>query len=77
MFTFHGLRKNACRSLLERDLNDSEIGEILGMSPEMMRDYGKRARALIIARGAADRMTIGEIVSIAGTKDHQQQAKIG
>ncbi len=60
-FTFHGLRKNACCYLLERGLNDSEVGEILGMSPEMVRHYGKRSRALMVARGAADRMTGGEI----------------
>jgi integrase len=76
-FTFHGLRKNACCYLLERGLNDSEVGEILGMSPEMVRHYGKRARALMIAKGAADRMTGGKIVSIAGAKVHQRQAKNG
>ena len=65
-FTFHGLRKNACCYLLERGLNDSEVGEILGMSPEMVRHYGKRARALMVARGAADRMTSGQIVALAG-----------
>jgi integrase len=65
-FTFHGLRKNACCYLLERGLNDSEVGEILGMSPEMVRHYGKRARALMIARGAADRMTGGKIVGMPG-----------
>jgi integrase len=61
-FTFHGLRKNACCYLLERGLNDSEVGEILGMSPEMVRHYGKRARALMIARGAADRIVGGRIM---------------
>ena len=63
-FTFHGLRKNACCYLLERGLNDSEVGEILGMSPEMVRHYGKRARALMIARGAADRIIGGRIMPI-------------
>jgi integrase len=61
-FTFHDLRKNACCYLLERGLNDSEVGEILGMSPEMVRHYGKRARALMIAKGAAARMMAGPIV---------------
>ena len=64
-FTFHGLRKNSCCYLLERGLNDSEVGEILGMSPEMVRHYGKRARALMIARGAAERMLSGSIVKLA------------
>lgn len=65
-FTFHGLRKNACCYLVECGLNDSEIGEILGMSPEMVRHYSKRARALMVARGAADRMTGGKIMMLAG-----------
>lgn len=69
-FTFHGLRKNACCYLIECGLNDSEIGEILGMSPEMVRHYGKRARALTVARGAADRMTGGKIVPLPGAKVH-------
>lgn len=69
-FTFHGLRKNACCYLIECGLNDSEIGEILGMSPEMVRHYGKRARALMVARGAADRMTGGKIVPLPGAKAH-------
>ncbi len=63
-FTFHGLRKNACCYLLERGLNDSEVGEVLGMSPEMVRHYGKRARALMIARGAAVRMTSGVMIPL-------------
>lgn len=69
-FTFHGLRKNACCYLLECGLNDSEVGEILGMSPEMVRHYGKRARALMIARGAAARVTGGKIVPLAGANSH-------
>lgn len=60
-FTFHGLRKNACCYQLECGLNDSEVGEILGMSPEMVRHYGKRARALTVARGASDRMIGGTL----------------
>jgi hypothetical protein len=52
--------------LLERRLNDSEVGEILGMSPEMVRHDGKRARVLMIAHGAAERMTGGKIVSLSG-----------
>lgn len=59
------MRKNACCYLLERGLNDSKVGEIRGISPELVRHYGKRARALMIARGAADRMAAGKIVPIA------------
>jgi integrase len=64
-FTFHGLRKNACCYLLERGLNDSEVGEILGMSPEMVRHYGKRARALMIAQGSVRRIVSGQIFPLA------------
>ena len=64
-FSFHGLRKNACCYLLELGLSDTEVGAILGMSPEMVRHYGKRMRALMIARGAAARVTSGKILSIA------------
>lgn len=63
-FTFHGLRKNACCYLLELGLSDTEVGSILGMSSEMVRHYGKRARALMIARGAAERITRGSIISL-------------
>lgn len=65
-FTFHGLRKNACCYLLELGLSDTEVGSILGMSTEMVRHYGKRTRALMIARGAFDRATGGKIMSFAG-----------
>lgn len=67
-FTFHGLRKNACCYLLEQGLNDSEVGEILGMSPDMVRHYGKRARALMIARNAVARIEQGTIISLDRTK---------
>lgn len=40
-FTFHGLGKNSCCYLLECVLNDSEAGEILSISPDMVRHYGK------------------------------------
>jgi hypothetical protein len=63
-FTFHGLRKNACCYVVEYGINDSEIGEILGMSPDMVRHYSKRERALMVARGAAGRMTGGKITPI-------------
>ncbi|WP_242095453.1 tyrosine-type recombinase/integrase [Sphingomonas sp. CROZ-RG-20F-R02-07] len=76
-FTFHGLRKNACCYLVECGLNDSEIGEILGMSPEMVRHYSKRARALMVARGAADRMTGGKIVALPGAKGAGGKSKNG
>lgn len=76
-FTFHGLRKNACCYQLECGLNDLEVGEILGMLPEIVRHYGKRARALMAARGAADRMTGGKIVSMPGANARAGGAKNG
>lgn len=63
-FVFHGLRKNACCYLLELGLSDTEVGSMLGMSPKMVRHYGKRARALMIAQGAAARVTGGQILSM-------------
>lgn len=69
-FVFHGLRKNACCYLLELGMNESEIGLMLGMSPAMVRHYGKRARALMIAREAAGRIGRGEILRLpGGTRD--------
>lgn len=67
-FSFHGLRKNACCYLLEMKLNDSEVGSMLGMSAEMVRHYGKRTRALTIARGAAEKATGGKIFNLPGVK---------
>lgn len=63
-FAFHSLRKNACCYPVECGITDSAIGEILGMSPEMVCHYSKRARTLMVARGAADRMTDGRIFEI-------------
>lgn len=74
-FTFHGLRKNSCCYLIECGLNDQQIGEMLGMSPEIVRHYGKRARALMVARGAAERMTGGKIISLPGANAPARHAK--
>ncbi|MEG3092179.1 hypothetical protein [Sphingomonas sp. PB1R3] len=76
-FTFHGLRKNACCYLLETALNDSEVGSILGMSPEIVPHYGKRTRALMVARGAANRMTAGKIIGLSETQVAMEIAKNG
>lgn len=57
LYTFHGLRKNACCYLLETGLSDTDVGAILGMTPETVRHYGKRARAYMIAVGAASKVT--------------------
>ncbi|CAM3239846.1 hypothetical protein [Sphingomonas zeae] len=67
LYTFHGLRKNACCYLLELGLSDTEVGAILGMTPETVRHYGKRARVLVIAEGALERVTSGKILSFGGT----------
>lgn len=61
-FVFHGLRKNACRYLLEMRLNDNQVGSMLGMSPEIVRDYGNRSRALMIARSAAASVQGGKLL---------------
>ena len=66
-FVFHGLRKNACCYLLELGLNDSQVGAMLGMSATMVRHYGKRARALMIARDAAISIRGGTLGAAPGT----------
>jgi len=76
-FSFHGLRKNACCYLLELGLSDTEVGSILGMSPEMVRHYGKRMRALMVARGAASRVVAGKILSIRPGKIKATPGKSG
>lgn len=67
-FTFHGLRKNACCYLLEMGLNDAQVGSLLGMSPEMVRHYGKRARSLMIAQGVADQIAGATVLTLPGLR---------
>lgn len=59
LYTFHGLGKNACCYLAEQGLSDTEISAVTGKTPETVRHYAKRARAYMIALGAADRVTAG------------------
>ncbi len=73
-FVFHGLRKNACCYLLEMGKNDSEVGSMLGMSASMVRHYGKRARALMIAKTAAAEMSGGKLLSLPGVNAGQDGA---
>ena len=65
-YSFHGLRKNAACYLAELGLSDTEIGSICGMTPDTVRHYTKRARALMVAQGAADRVTRGDVLSLQG-----------
>ena len=65
-YSFHGLRKNAACYLAELGLSDTEIGSICGMTPDTVRHYTKRARALMVARGAADRVTRGDVLPLKG-----------
>ncbi|ALR19034.1 hypothetical protein ATN00_00580 [Sphingobium baderi] len=65
-YTFHGLRKNAACYLAELGLSDIDIGAICGMTPDTVRHYTKRKRALMIARGAADRVTRGDVLPLKG-----------
>ncbi|MFW2831742.1 hypothetical protein [Sphingomonas sp. ID0503] len=66
LYSFHGLRKNAACYLAELGLSDTEIGGICGMTPDTVRHYTKRARALMIARSAADRVTRGDVLPLKG-----------
>jgi integrase len=65
-YSFHGLRKNAACYLAELGLSDTEIGAICGMTPETVRHYTKRKRAFMIARGVAEKVKGGRVLSIAG-----------
>lgn len=65
-YSFHGLRKNACCYLAELGLNDSEIGAIVGMTPQTVRHYTKRKRAYMIAANVAERVTRGDVLQIKG-----------
>lgn len=75
-FVFHGLRKNACCYLLELGLNDSQVGSMLGMSPQMVRHYGKRARALMIAKTAETMIAESKVLnwSPQGAKSPRRKA---
>lgn len=59
LYSFHGLRKNAACYLVEAGLNDSEVGSIVGMTPQTVRHYTKRSKALMVAQGAARRVKRG------------------
>lgn len=66
LYTFHGLSKNACCYLVELGLSDREVGEIVGKTPETVRHYSKRARSLMIAQGAAERVVVGKLGGLVG-----------
>jgi len=65
-YSFHGLRKNAACYLRELGLTDAEIGTICGMTEKTVRHYTKRARALMIAQGAAERIVKGDVIRLKG-----------
>lgn len=64
-YSFHGLRKNACCYLLELGLSDATVGGLLGMSASTVRHYGKRTRALMLARAAAPAVTTATILPMS------------
>jgi integrase len=66
LYSFHGLRKNAACYLIEAGLNDSEAGSIVGMTPQTVRHYTKRSNVLMIAKGAALRVTKGDVLHLKG-----------
>lgn len=71
LYSFHGLRKNAACYLAELGLSDTEIGAICGMTPQTVRHYTKRARALTIARGAAEVVTRGDVIPLKGGREQK------
>jgi integrase len=67
-YSFHGLRKNACCYLLELGLSDATVGSLLGMSAATVRHYGKRTRALMLARKAAETVTSAQVLPMVQAK---------
>jgi integrase len=67
-FVFHGLRKNAACYLAETGLNDSEIGAIVGMTPQTVRHYTKRRRAYMIAQSVAERIKRGDVLQLEAVR---------
>jgi integrase len=63
-YSFHGLRKNACCYLLELGLSDATVGSLLGMSASTVRHYGKRTRALMLARHAAETIASAQVLPL-------------
>ncbi|WP_246610992.1 hypothetical protein [Aquisediminimonas profunda] len=61
LYTFHGLGKNACCYLTELGLSDTEISAIVGKTAETVRHYAKKARVLMVAQGASERVFAGRI----------------
>lgn len=64
-YSFHGLRKNACCYLLELGLSDATVGSLLGMSASTVRHYGKRTRALMLARQAAETVATANVLQMS------------
>ena len=74
LYSFHGLRKNAACYLAKLRLNDTVIGSICGMTADTVQHYTKPASALMVARGAADRVTRGTCCPSKG--DARMEARI-
>lgn len=68
-YTFHGLRKNAACYLHELGLSDTEIGTILAMTPQTVRHYTKRSRALMVAKNVAERIVKGDVMQKSGGRE--------
>jgi integrase len=75
-YSFHGLRKNAACYLHELGLNDLEIGDLLGMSPQIVRHYTKSKRAFMVALNVAQRVQGGTLIPIAGGRAIPQKKLI-
>jgi hypothetical protein len=65
LYTFHGLGKNSCCYLTELGLSDTEISAVVVKTPETVRHYAKRARVLMIAQGASERVFVGRISGLS------------
>jgi len=45
-------------------MSDTEIGSAVGMTPKTVRQFTKRAKALMIAQGAATRSRRGDVLPL-------------
>lgn len=46
-------------------LSDTEIGAIVGKTPETVRHYAKKPRVLMVAQGASERVIAGRISGLS------------
>jgi hypothetical protein len=56
-------------------LSDTDAGAVLGMTPETVRHYGKRAQAYMIAQGGRQKDQRGKVLRLVGENPAASQKK--